>query len=39
VVAGAGFLNDGDKVTVAAPRAAATAAPAAAPAAQAPAKK
>lgn len=36
VVAGAGFLNDGDKVTVAAPRAAA---PAAAPAAQAPAKK
>lgn len=34
VVAGAGFLNDGDKVTVAAPRAAA---PAAAPAATAPA--
>nr|WP_315025392.1 efflux RND transporter periplasmic adaptor subunit [Brevundimonas diminuta] len=40
VVAGAGFLNEGDKVTVAAPRAAAPAAPpAAAPAAQAPAKK
>src|SRR5690606_1104983 len=38
VVAGAGFLNDGDKVTVAAPRPAA-AAPVAAPAAPAPAQK
>nr|WP_313518960.1 efflux RND transporter periplasmic adaptor subunit [Brevundimonas diminuta] len=40
VVAGAGFLNDGDKVTVAAPKARAPAAAASpAPAAQAPAKK